>query len=62
MAMGRAAGITSIGVSWGYHSVAALKEAGAESIAHSYAELRRLLSRLGILSDSHGAARDLISL
>jgi phosphoglycolate phosphatase len=43
MAMARAAGIGAIGVSWGYHRPEALSEAGAETIVHSYAELRRQL-------------------
>jgi phosphoglycolate phosphatase len=48
MAMARAAGATPIGVSWGYHRVDALREAGAETIVDSYAELRRLLAaRIG---------------
>ena len=32
MAMARAAGVRAIGVSWGYHAVAALREAGADVI------------------------------
>jgi phosphoglycolate phosphatase len=32
MAMARAAGVKAVGVSWGYHPVAALREAGAEVI------------------------------
>lgn len=43
MAMARSAGVASIGVSWGYHDVAALKQAGAAMIVGSYAELRRHL-------------------
>ncbi|HEY8383692.1 MAG TPA: HAD-IA family hydrolase [Microvirga sp.] len=45
MAMGRAAGVTAIGVSWGFQPVASLEEAGAQAIVHSYAELERLLDR-----------------
>jgi phosphoglycolate phosphatase len=52
MFMARAAGVTPIGVSWGYHPAAALLETGAETIVHSYTELRALLVRLGILPRS----------
>lgn len=47
MLMARAAGVKAIGVSWGYHPVAALKEAGAAAIVHSYDELRTALAQLG---------------
>ena len=48
MAMARAAGAGAIGVSWGYHAVEALREAGAETIVTSFAELREVLgARLG---------------
>ncbi len=43
MAMARAAGVLDIGVSWGFQPVAALTEAGAASIVHSYAELEAVL-------------------
>ncbi len=43
MAMACAAGITAIGVSWGFQPVAALVEAGAHRIVHSYAELEPVL-------------------
>jgi phosphoglycolate phosphatase len=52
MAMARAAGIASIGVSWGYHPVAALEEAGAEAIVDSYDGLQTRLVRLGVLARS----------
>ena len=39
MAMARAAGVAAVGVSWGFQPVAALNEAGAGTIVHSYAEL-----------------------
>lgn len=45
MAMGRAAGVLSVGVSWGFQPVAALKEAGAHHIVHSYDELEPFLGR-----------------
>jgi phosphoglycolate phosphatase len=43
MMMARAAGATPIGVSWGYHPVAAVREAGADVIVDSYPELERVL-------------------
>jgi phosphoglycolate phosphatase len=44
MAMARAAGVRPIGVSWGYHPVAALQEAGAERIIDRFGALEGLLS------------------
>ena len=43
MAMARAAGALPVGVSWGFQPVAALTEAGAGPIVHSYAELEAAL-------------------
>lgn len=43
MAMAGAAGVRAIGVSWGYHPVAALSEAGAERIVDAFGEIERLL-------------------
>jgi phosphoglycolate phosphatase len=43
MAMARAAGVRAIGVAWGYHSPAELREAGAEAVAVSVDELKELL-------------------
>jgi len=43
MAMARAAGVRAIGVSWGYHPVAALTEAGARTIIDRFAALEALL-------------------
>lgn len=40
MSMARSAGIAAIGVSWGYHAVDALRQAGAQAIVDSYAALR----------------------
>ena len=37
--MARAAGVTSIGVTWGYHAEAVLKACGADHIVSVYAEL-----------------------
>lgn len=43
MAMARAAGVTAIGVAWGYHTPRALTEAGAATVAEDYAHLLALL-------------------
>ena len=40
------AGIHSVGVSWGFRSREELQEAGAEYIADSVEELRRILSAI----------------
>lgn len=37
--MGKAAGARAIGVSWGYHPVKALKEAGADMIARDFGDI-----------------------
>lgn len=42
----RAAGLSAIGVGWGYGSVDALLEAGAESVCHSADDLELSLDRL----------------
>lgn len=39
MIMARAAGARAVGVSWGYHTPAALREAGAQSLVDSYPAL-----------------------
>lgn len=44
--MGKAAGARTIGVSWGYHPVSELREAGADYIAESIAELNMLLGEM----------------
>lgn len=41
--MGKAAGCRTIGVSWGYHPLAELREAGADMIAETMAELEHYL-------------------
>jgi phosphoglycolate phosphatase len=56
MAMARGAGVTAIGVSWGYHPPAALTEAGATAVVDSYSELRAHLARLGLFRASQSAA------
>lgn len=40
MLMARGARVRALGVSWGYHPVAALREAGAESIVDRFMDLR----------------------
>ena len=41
--MGRAAGVATIGVSWGYHPVSELEKAEAGRIVHSFSDLGRAL-------------------
>jgi phosphoglycolate phosphatase len=43
MAMAVNAGVRAIGVDWGYHSAAELREAGAQAVAMTPAELKELL-------------------
>lgn len=43
MAMAVSAGVRAIGVDWGYHSTAELREAGAEAVAASPEHLQELL-------------------
>jgi phosphoglycolate phosphatase len=43
MAMARAAGVTSIGVAWGYHSPDELKEAGADHLVYRPADLLEIV-------------------
>lgn len=46
IAMGRAAGMATIGVSWGYHPEARLREAGADAIADDFPALEAALAAL----------------
>jgi len=48
MAMGRAAGMATVGVAWGYHPRARLEAAGADVIIDGFAELDGALERLGV--------------
>jgi len=41
--MAASANVASIGVTWGYHTKAELRQAGAKTIVHSFAELERVL-------------------
>ena len=61
MLMARAAGVRPVGVSWGYHPVAALTEAGAESVVGSYGQLRALLLRIRMSPGSSSPTADPIS-
>lgn len=45
MAMARNAGVRAVGVAWGYHTIAALREAGADSIVDDAAGLLTELAR-----------------
>lgn len=46
MAMAASAGVHAIGVAWGYHDLASLREAGAAGIAGSFDEIPDLVERL----------------
>lgn len=54
MAMGRAAGVTSLGVSWGFHTVDEIQEGGAHAIHHDFAALDRALEAFvpGVAGDA----------
>jgi phosphoglycolate phosphatase len=47
MAMGRAAGLATVGVSWGYHTRERLLAAGAGIVIDDFADLDAALDRLG---------------
>jgi phosphoglycolate phosphatase len=49
MAMGRAAGFLTVGVTWGYHPPERLAAAGANVIIDDFAELDPALARLGLV-------------
>ena len=46
MMMARAAGVSALGVSWGYHIVAALRSAGAHAIATDWTDALRAIEAL----------------
>jgi phosphoglycolate phosphatase len=52
--MARAAGVRAIGVSWGYHTVAELTNAGAHAIVERFADLPRALDDI-LNAASHAA-------
>jgi phosphoglycolate phosphatase len=54
--MAHAAGARAIGVAWGYHSVSALRAAGADAMIESFAELAPTLDRLWGEGAGEGAA------
>jgi phosphoglycolate phosphatase len=45
--MGHAAGVHTIGVSWGFGTADELEEVGAHEVHHSYATLKESLCRFG---------------
>lgn len=46
IAMGRAAGVRTIGVAWGYHAPARLRAAGADAMAEDFAALEALVAEM----------------
>jgi phosphoglycolate phosphatase len=48
IAMGRAAGMATVGVAWGYHPRARLQAAGADTIIDSFDDLDAALAALGV--------------
>lgn len=46
MAMAQAAGVTAIGVTWGYHAEQDIVAAGADKVVHSFAELLPAITAL----------------
>lgn len=56
MAMARAAGVRAIGVSWGYHPVAALREAGADVIVDRLADIPAAIGLSTARARATGAA------
>ncbi|MEE9544256.1 MAG: HAD hydrolase-like protein, partial [Rhodospirillales bacterium] len=46
MEMARNAGTLAVGVSWGYHGVAELKDAGADAVIDAFEELPRTVQAL----------------
>ena len=48
--MACAAGVTAIGVSWGYHPVGALRDAGASAVLSDYRDLVPYLTKTGFLT------------
>jgi phosphoglycolate phosphatase len=53
--MGLNAGVSTIGVGWGYHDVAALERAGAHAIVSAFDAVEAAIDRL--LADSGKALR-----
>jgi phosphoglycolate phosphatase len=44
--MGRAAGVRTIGVAWGYHAPDRLRAAGADAVVTDFPELERLITEV----------------
>jgi phosphoglycolate phosphatase len=61
MEMAGAAGVTAVGVTWGFHPAAALRAAGAAAVVRSYRGLRMCLREQGYLPRSQSARRRTIS-
>lgn len=50
VAMGRAAGMRTVGVAWGYHPPARLEAAGADRVIRDFSELDAALAGLGLVT------------
>lgn len=50
IAMGRAAGMRTVGVAWGYHPPVRLTQAGADLMIEDFAELDAALAALGLVT------------
>ena len=55
MQMAVAANVASIGVTWGYHTMAELRRAGAKRIVHSFAELASTLDGGAVFAQPYEA-------
>ena len=58
MTMARDGGIAALGVSWGYHPVAALRGAGAQAIAATFADVIRWIEAWAGPADTKAATID----
>lgn len=56
MRMGRAAGVRTLGVTWGFHTAAELREAAAEHVSVTFADLAAELERFASVSREPAAA------
>ena len=50
MLMAGNAGVAAIGVDWGYHTAGELREAGAQHVAGSFAQLRALIAQATVVA------------
>ena len=55
MLMAASANVASIGVTWGYHTKAELRQAGAKTVVHSFAELERALDGRAVFARNYEA-------